>query len=234
MYQNRYHPVTIEARHLIGEGVIGRPTSCEARMVTSQVKFRDPGHWLFDRDRSGGGILSWLGCHYIDMLRVLMGDEVTEVSAILDTLSGENIDVEDVGSLSLRFGRGAIGSLQVGYQLSLSKGGYMGPNYDSYMAVRGTEGRIFWDPVHKPPRLNVESATREWASAPVRTLEYSLPVVDAYGGAYGVGFIEQFVRSTRGEGEPPATGTDAMRVARVVEAAYESNRTGQRIQLSST
>jgi predicted dehydrogenase len=231
MYQNRFHPASVDARRMVCDGVIGRPTSCEARMITSQVRFRDPGHWLFDAALSGGGILSWLGCHYIDLLCVLMGDEVAEVSAIVDTLSGEDIDVEDVGSVSLRFRSGAIGSLQVGYQLVFSKEGYMGPNYDAYMAVRGTAGRIWWNPVERPPVLHAESVSEAWSAAPARSQEYNLPQVDAYGGAYGVAYVERFVRSTYGDGEPPATGADALHVARVVEAAYESSRTGRRIRL---
>ena len=61
-------------------------------MVTSQVKFRNPKHWLFDRSISGGGILSWLGCHYIDLLCYIMAADITSVSAVVDTLSGEDID----------------------------------------------------------------------------------------------------------------------------------------------
>jgi len=95
-------------------------------MVTSQVKSRNPKHWLFDRSISGGGILSWLGGHYIDLLCYVMDADIVSVSAVVDTLSGEDIDVEDVASLSFRFSNGALGRLQAGYQLSISGAGYMG------------------------------------------------------------------------------------------------------------
>ena len=45
----------------------------EARMVTSQVRYRDPAHWLFQRATAGSGILSWLACHYLDLLCYLLG-----------------------------------------------------------------------------------------------------------------------------------------------------------------
>ena len=231
MYQNRYHPVSREAHRLVQSGVIGRSTTCEARLITSQVRFRDPSHWLFDKKRSGGGILSWLGCHYIDLLCHVLGDDIVEVSAIVDTLSGEGIDVEDVASLSFRFRSGALGSLQAGYQLAMSKAGYIGPNYDSYIGFRGTEGRLFWSPVDKPPKLRVESATEAWKDAPARTLKYTLPEVDCYGGAFGIAFLERFLKSTQGDGDPPASGRDALKVARVIEAAYESSDTGKRIKV---
>ncbi|MDE2998716.1 MAG: Gfo/Idh/MocA family oxidoreductase [Gemmatimonadota bacterium] len=233
MYQNRYHPVAREARRLVADGVIGRVTGCEARMITSQVRFRNPGHWLFDCRQAGGGILSWLGCHYIDLLRYVLDDDVVEVSAIADTLSGEDIDVEDVASLALRFGKGAIGSLHAGYQLAMSIPGYSGATYDTYVGFRGTEGRVYWNPVDRPPVLHAESTTVGWRSSPVRSFHYALPELDCYGGAFGLAFLERFLYSVNGDGEPPATGEDALRVARIIEAAYASSETGRRIEITS-
>ncbi|MCZ6636168.1 MAG: Gfo/Idh/MocA family oxidoreductase, partial [bacterium] len=231
MYQNRYHPITQDARNLVQKGVIGKITACEARMVTSQVKFRNPEHWLFDKEKSGGGILSWLGCHYIDLLCYVTGDDIVAVSALVDTLSGESIDVEDVASVSFRFQSGALGSLQAGYQLAMSKSGYIGPNYDSYIAFRGTAGRIFWNPSGKEHLLYVESAHPDWAGAPQRTQTYNLPEIDAYGGAYGVAFLEDFLDAALGNGTAPATGEDALKVAHIVEAAYASSQSGTRVNL---
>lgn len=200
-------------------------------MVTSQVKFRNPEHWLFSKERAGGGILSWLGCHYIDLLSYVTGEDIVSVSAIVDTLSGEAINVEDVASVSFRFQGGAIGSLQAGYQLAMSKSGYIGPNYDSYVGFRGTEGRMFWEPSGKQHRLHVESARSDWRGSPVRTLAYTLPALDAYGGAYGVAFLEDFIDAALEDGAPPTRGEDALKVARIVEAAYASSASGNRVDL---
>ncbi|MDA0747395.1 MAG: Gfo/Idh/MocA family oxidoreductase [bacterium] len=232
MYQNRYHPVSQDARRLVQEGILGRATSCEARLVTSQVKFRNPSHWLFDRSKSGGGILSWLGCHYLDLLSYVLGERIVEVSAMVDTLSGEDIDVEDVASLSFRFENGTLGSLQAGYELAMSNAGYLGPNYDSYMGFRGSGGRVYWNPIAQPPELYAESANPEWGSAPARKFQYTLPTAEGYGGASGLAFLERFLRSTQGDGAPPASGADALRVARLIEAAYESSKTGRHVRLS--
>ena len=200
-------------------------------MVTSQVRFRNPEHWLFNREVAGGGILSWLGCHHFDLLQYVLDDDVVSVSAMVDTLSGEEIDVEDVASVTLRFRSGALGSLQAGYQLAMSMEGYAGANYDTYVGFRGTEGRVYWNPTDQPPRLQAESSRADWSSAPERTFAFTLPGAEGYGGAYGRAFMERFLRAARGEGEPPATGEDALRVARIVEAAYESSATGRRVDL---
>ena len=233
MYQNRYHPAVREARRLIQGGAIGRVMACESRMVTSQVKFRDPQHWLFDRSISGGGILSWLGCHHIDLLCYVMDADIVAVSAIVDTLSGEAIDVEDVASASFRFSNGALGSLQAGYHLAISGAGYMGPSYDTYMGFRGDMGRVFWTPSGGPSEVHLESVAQGWHTASRRTFDYALPQVDAYGGAYGVAFLDDFIQSVLDNGTPPASGEDALKVAKITEAAYRSNATGQRVEVKN-
>lgn len=231
MYQNRYHPITQEARRLIFEGAVGEVTTCELRMVTSQVRFRDPGHWLFDKAVSGGGILSWLGCHYLDLLRYLLGDEAVSVSAMVDTRSGEAIDVEDVASMTVRFSRGAIGSLQAGYQLPISGAGYMGPSYDSYISIRGTHGHLIWRPSNDPPQLEVTSVAPGWEMAPVRTFDFTVADNDAYGGVYGVAFLDGFIDAATKGGAPPASGSDALEVGKIVEAAYQSSEEKRHIDI---
>jgi predicted dehydrogenase len=232
MYQNRFHPLSQEARRIVQSGTIGRVTGCEARLITSQVQFRNPDHWLFEKDVAGGGILSWLGCHYLDLLRYVTGAEITDVSAFVGTLSGESIDVEDVATVSLRFDGGFLGSLQAGYQLALSRSGYMGPNYETYMSVRGTEGRVVWEPSSGDVKLLAEST--QWTDSPSRVVTFSLPTVDAYGGSYGLAFVDQFIASTTSqEIDPPADGTDALQIAKVIEAAYISSESGEHKHLSS-
>jgi predicted dehydrogenase len=230
MYQNRLHPLTQEARRIVQSGAIGRITGCEARLITSQVRFRNPDHWLFKKDVAGGGILSWLGCHYLDLLRYVTGSEIICVSAMVETLSGEAIDVEDVATVSLKFDGGFVGSLQAGYQLSLSRSGYMGPNYETYMSIRGTDGRVVWEPSSGKAKLLAEST--QWANAPSREVSFALPSVDAYGGAYGLAFVDQFLEATENQGvATPADGIDALQIARVIEGAYESSATGRHVTL---
>lgn len=231
-YQNRYNPVSQDIRRLVREGALGRIMAVELRLITSQVKFRNPRHWLFDRKLAGGGMLSWLGCHYLDLIRYLLDDEITAVSAMADTLSGEAIDVEDVACLSLRFGRGALGTLQCGYMLPVSRSGYTGATYDSFIGIRGTLGRIAWRPFEREATgLHIESVAPGWEAAPGRVIQYDFAKSDAYGGAFGLEFVQDFVKAAQTGGAPPATGQDALRVMQVIDAAYESSRTGRRIDV---
>src|SRR5712692_9036615 len=109
-YLNRWSPAVRQVRELFRAGAIGQLTSVELRMVTTQVGMRNPGSWLFRREAAGGGVLPWLGCHWLDALRFVTGEEIVRVQAELATLSGEAIDVEDVAAISFRTAGGAVGS----------------------------------------------------------------------------------------------------------------------------
>lgn len=231
-YTNRHSPVTLKARSFVQHGLIGPLMSVEMRMVTTQVKKRDPNHWLFNEAYSGGGILAWLGCHFIDMMRFVTGEEIVSVSAEVNTRSGEDIDVEDVATLSVRFQSGAVGSLHAGYIMALSGEGYFntGGN-DIYNGFNGQKGRIFWDPMAAPLRIHVETTVEEWKSAPVRDYEFIAAESPAYGGVSGEEFVRDFIRAGQGEDTLPASGRDALQAARIIDAAYESSRTGRRIEV---
>jgi predicted dehydrogenase len=227
-YQNRYHPIVREARAIVGQGLLGPLVAVEMRMLTTQVRFRDPSHWLFQREISGGGILSWLGCHDLDMLRYVAQDEIVSVAAEVATRSGEPIDVEDVAVLALRFASGALGSLHIAYTLALHGGGYHNPGgYDNYIGFHGRAGRLYWS--NAAPRLHVESTDPSWEATPSRTLDFTLPESPAYGGKHGEQFVRDFILACQGSGSLPASGRDALQVARMVDAAYESSRDGRRV-----
>lgn len=231
-YQNRYNPMIREAREIVGQGLLGPLMSIEMRMLTTQVQYRNPEGWLFRHEYAGSGILAWLGCHYIDMLRYITHDEIVSVSAEVATRSGEDIDVEDIATLSFRLCSGAIGSLHAGYTLALSGSKYPNqPSYDTYVGVNGQNGRIHWASPGVAEHMRVETAQDSWAAAPQREFDYTLGQSPAYGGIAGEEFIRDFIRAGQGEGTPPASGRDALQVARIIDAALESSQTGRRVEV---
>jgi predicted dehydrogenase len=231
-YPWRCHPAARDLSALVRGGLLGRLLATEARMVTSQVRYRDPSHWLFSREHGGGGILHWLGCHFLDLLRFLTGEEVTHVSALTGTLNGFPLEVEDTASVSMRWNSGAIGSFTAGYHLPRSTAGYSGAAYDTYLAARGLEGRFHWRPTHAEEAVYVESTHPDWATAPEREFRYRLEPTEAYGGAYGLEFVRHFIHAAREGRSPIAGGTDALRVLEWVEAAYLSARTQTTVPLT--
>jgi len=231
LYVRRAHPCVFAARQLVQSGALGPLLTLESRFLTTQVRHRQPDSWLFRRRFSGGGILLWLGCHCLDLLHYISGEEIVEVGALLATRSGEAIDVDDSVALAFRFNSGAIGTFHAGYTLAFSGAGYVNQaGYDAYLGFNGRSGRVVWPDLS--PRLHLECAAPEGQS-PVREQTFALPASSSYGGHGGEAFFRQFFAAMNGRARPPATLADAARTARLVAAAEESSRTGRFVRVAA-
>ena len=229
-YLNRGTPAMNQIRTMVQGGAIGKLMSVEVRMVTTQVQFRDPSHWLFKKDKVGGGILAWLGCHWLDMVRYVTGDDYAQVSAQLATLSGEAITVEDTAAVSFRLSSGAVGTMHAGYMLAVGKMGYRGGGYDIALNLRGTEGSILFhrDSVDHP--LVLESVASGWRAAQRRTFEFVAPPSRGYGGVAGLDFFRSYLATPPGKASP-ADAVDALRVLELLDGIYESAETGRSVDI---
>ena len=227
MFQNRYQPKIADARRSIQSGAVGRIMAAEARMVTSQVRYRNPDHWLFKKGTGGSGILGWLGCHHIDLLCHIMDDRIAEVSAFVANQSPEKLEVEDTAMLSLRFESGVLGSMHAGYHLAGSGSGYHGASYDSFMAFRGTDGyaRIQMEDSH----YQLFSMAPGWQTGGLRELSFMPPDSQAYGGLGGEIFVDEFLAAARAGRPAPIPIEAGVHVMDVIEAALESSETGRAV-----
>ena len=69
---------------------------------------RVPDHYLFRRDISRGGMLEWLGCHWIDLMHYITGQPIASVMAMTGRQTTTEIDVEDTATCLLKFGNGYV------------------------------------------------------------------------------------------------------------------------------
>ena len=233
-YQTRSYPVFRKMRSVLREGLLGELMSVEVRALYTQVKDRNPRHWLFNKAQAGGGVVSWLGCHDLDRIRFITGEDYATVFAQVATRSGEDIDVEDMASLSLTLESGTLVSMHLGYVLGQSGSGYHNPaGNDVYLGVNGRLGRMYVTGIGlgEASRLYVETLHPAWNAAPKRAFEFTIADSPAYCGVAGENFIRSFVHAAQGRAEPLTTGEDALHVARVMDAAYASSETGRRIAL---
>lgn len=119
---------------------------------------------------------------------------------------------------------GAVGTLNAGYLL---------PEYDTTVAVYGTEGQADWDPSERDAEarnpLTLTRTADEPRSAPTRRRVYEFEDTPGYGGAVGLDYFEAYLRA-REEGLSEtmvASLADGREVLAVLDAAYESARTGE-------
>ena len=217
-YVRKFSPSFVLMKQLVEEGIIGDLLAAETSFLTSTVKSRNPNHWFFMKEMNGGGILSWLGCHFIDVFRFVSGSEAVEVNAMLETRSPFDIDVEDFASVSIRYDNRMIATLHTGYvggnRLDIGFQGSLGS-----MRISGNEFE-----------LHVESSHPSWSIAPKRTFTFTKDdSVPGYGGAIGVTTIQTFINAFRAGGPPAFVPDDALRVLEVIDAAHRSSDEGRAV-----
>ncbi len=222
------HPVPREIKRLIDAGVLGRLVDIEARLVTLQVGpgMREPDHWMYRGTHEGGGILHMEGGHWLTLFRLFSGAEVKSVTALCKPVIGAiRDDLEEVATVALEFENGVHACLHMGYLLP-----GVGPRNDTYFGLRGTLGTVTW-PSSGEGEITVVSATPDWAAAPTRTLRMTLTPRPVYADQWGYEFAAAFIRAIREGSRPPVNIDDAYQVLRIIDASYESSRSGRRVEL---
>jgi predicted dehydrogenase len=218
-FANRIRADMRDAHRIVRDGGIGDLYAVQATQVDDQTRIwakKDGHNWTFERRLAGGGHLSWLGIHTLDLLRYLSGDEFAEIGAMAPVVGGSTIDVEDLAMLNIRFASGAHGSLFCGYLMD-RKGHSSVTLYGSAGFVRinaAERGRVEWRRVSARGGEPID-----------RTFEYS-----TRGGGY-TPWVERVLEACLGRTELPATAADGLAALRAVHAAYQSAATRSTVVL---
>lgn len=217
-YTWRGHPIARDLRERAAAGFFGTVRAVDLRFVASKLATRPIGHYLFDQAASRGGILQWLGVHWIDLLPWLLDDPIDRVNASMRRGTAA-VDVEDGATLQFELDSGAHGTLTTGYYLRDGR-------YDTAVTVYGERGRCSWDPMGPTFGFDGETTVAldsdDWPSTPHREIVHSYEATPGYGGRWGLEFFEQFLAACTGETVVLAGLPEAVDVLRVLDAAYAS------------
>ncbi|MCX6377852.1 MAG: Gfo/Idh/MocA family oxidoreductase [Armatimonadetes bacterium] len=130
-FNYRFIPAIMRARQLVEEGFLGDLYTFRAAYLhAGYIDPARPYSWRLDMRRSGGGAISDLGAHVIDLIRFLTaGDaaapragEITQIQANLQTVIKERkdpktgemrpVEVDDMAFAMCEMAGGAIGTLE--------------------------------------------------------------------------------------------------------------------------
>ena len=231
-YMYRFNPAMQQLKSFVEEGIFGRPLSVEARHVTTQVRpgaSRDPRHFMFTNREEGGGILHMLACHNVEVMRFLMGCEATTVQAMVGRPVGYmDKPLEDLAIVAFEYENGAYGSLHAGYLAPEAA------DRDVALIYRGLDGVASCSHVeHNPTTLAVTSTTPAWSGAHERHFSFTLEPFHGYGNArWHHDWLQDYIRAIKQDEQPALTVDDALHVLQCIDAAYESARTGRRVEIS--
>ncbi len=212
----------MQIRALIEDGLLGNLVSAEIWHQSRNVHLRGSEQWMFQRDQTGGGMVHWLGVHWIDQMLFLNGGELTDLSAMLD-MRADGIDVENTATITLRFADRMIGSIACGYVLD-------GTPDQVSMRIHGDKVRSSGRTTIRKSRCTPPTtAGNRRRSAP----SAQLSPFAGYGGAMGRAHMDDFLAAARGEAPIGNGARDILRVLRILDAIQESDCTGCRVSLET-
>jgi predicted dehydrogenase len=211
---NRLHPAVREARRLIKSGALGRLYGVEIHILADQTRLKRENYrkqWYCVKARAGGGHLSWLGIHWLDLTLFMTELKVEQVAGFTGNVGKQPIDIEDSACLALRFDKGIGGTMTSGY--------YLDKGYQQHIQVWGESGWL------RLPHLQEDRL--EWYS----TVDTKEPKVQEYKAAKGdrgyPPFVRAAVRAAAGLDDAPITPEEGLHVLKTIFAAYRAAQTGK-------
>jgi UDP-N-acetyl-2-amino-2-deoxyglucuronate dehydrogenase len=221
-FQDRCTPALREARDAIVGGRLGRVLLVDARVKWYRApEYYQSAAWRGTPSLDGGGALINQGIHTADLLLYLLGD-VTDVQASAATVL-HAINVEDTLVASMTFASGALGTFQATTAAW--------PGSPRHVEITGSEGTLTiehdriagWDlKSGREEGTTLTSATRSASTAVVADATPHRRVV------------EDFVAALREQRRPACDGREGRRSVALVEALYESARTGKRTAVAAS
>ncbi|EDL57005.1 Gfo/Idh/MocA family protein [Gimesia maris] len=207
---NRTNPEIQFARSLIQGGSLGKIYGVEMTLLADQTRLKSPAYqksWYAHKDQAGGGFLSWLGIHWLDLSMYLTESFITDVAGFTALVGGEPIDVEDSAALSFRYAAGFLGTLTAGY--------YMKQGYQSMIKIWGSKGWLEMLPFEERPL--------EW------TLNHNGKTLKFDKSTEPRGYtpaVEKAVLAVAHDQPPLLTSRESLRIIRTIYAFYEAARSG--------
>jgi len=216
-FNHRHHPALWRAQQMAQSGKIGPLMSIRAAYGHGGRPGYDQ-EWRGDPELAGGGELLDQGVHVIDLCRWFMGDFV-QVSGMLGTWFWQVAPLEDNGFALLRTAQGQVAQVHTSWTQWKNLFRFEIFGRDGFLLVNGLGGSY-----------GVETLTlgkRRPESGPPLMETWEFPGPDISWQAEW----EEFKKAIQEGRQPLGNGHDGYQAARVIDAIYESSKTGRVVEL---
>jgi len=219
-FELRFHPAHLLAKDLVSQGKLGRVRLLQGHWGRGERG--EPEHlprsglrgWWEDPVAMGGGsVIMGLGVHVFDLVRFVMEQEITEVSAMTDGQTDAQ-PLEHIASMALRLEDGTIANVSCGRML---------PDTLNNFTVYGTDGRFTGTATVWEARMGSAEVVSETVN---QTEEWEYDYLANF-----VAELSDFHSALKEDREPAATGTDGLRSTEVNSAVIESAKTGRAVKI---
>ncbi len=192
-----------------------------------------PGDWRGHKEHGGGMILDW-GVHLIDqMLGIANDQKITKIYCRCDHLTNDEVD--DGFKLDIFFERGLVGHIEVCTRNFISLPRFLMAGMDGTALIQSWKSNAHivlcktWEENDVKPVVTAAGLTKTMAPRDEKTtVNYDItpPESDVHD------FYRNLVKAIDGEEEQIVTHKQLMRVMKVMEAAFESDRVGAPIEFN--
>ncbi|GIF42278.1 Gfo/Idh/MocA family protein [Actinoplanes xinjiangensis] len=232
LFQRRFWPAAADIRAAIDDGRMGPPIcgGVVARLNRGADYYRaEP--WRGRRATEGGGVLMTQVIHHIDLLQWFMGPARRVTGRCANLAHQDVIEVEDTAAALIEFSSGAVATVQAGttFQPGLGVQVWVGDARGRTASVMEFPEGVGFTDVRTLP--GEETFAGGYVAG--RPFDLALSEIHEHLAPYHARQIADFVAALRADREPAVTGRDALRSLAIVEAVYESSRTGSAVELPS-
>jgi predicted dehydrogenase len=217
-----FTPKYVRLKQLADEGALGKV------YMVKQAEKHDGPHaaWFWDVKLSGGGVTLDMGCHAFEFFRWMLGKpQVLSVYADMGThVHRKRTRGDDNSIIIVKFAGDATGVAEESWA---KKGGM-----DDCAEVYGSEGVAYADVLMGSSILTYSSRGYGYAVEKAGTTQgWTFTMFEEI---WNYGFPQEmahFVDCVKHDKRPLETGEDGRAVLEIIFAAYESARTGRKVEL---
>lgn len=218
-HNQRFVPSHQKAKEMIAGGKLGKIYSFRTSFGHSgpegwSIDGKDS--WFFKRDQAVIGAMGDLGVHKADVIRFVLGEEISEVAAFVETSAKQQTNVEDTAVCILRTESGIVGTLAASWSYVKE---------DNSTVIYGEKGvlRLEDDPLYSLMFHHIDGRTETFQLEQIQSNES--------GGQHDSRVIRTFIDSMINDTAPPITGIEGLKSLKVILAAMESHATKKIIRL---
>jgi predicted dehydrogenase len=235
-HEFRENPIFAAVRDGVRSGRFGRLAFCQVWQLMNLAPWDEPTAW---RAQMANRILLEGGVHLVDLLVTIYGEPPTAVYARHSAGFHEQQDADAVHLVTLEFPGGRLGQITID-RLCPAGTRYIEVRADCEQAsLRASFGgrmtlQLGMKRAERPgARLDLGAGGLAWAErGTARTRLARNPRDGAVVGTARL--LRSFVDALEHGQEPSPNAAEARAVLAVIEAAYESGRTGERVELDAS
>ncbi|MGI5817153.1 MAG: Gfo/Idh/MocA family protein [Armatimonadota bacterium] len=224
-FMMRFHACHTMMREMVAAGELGTPVLGRGELTCWYPPIE--GAFRQSQELGGGGSLIDMGNHCIDLLEFILGSKVARVACFTEHLV-QDYETEDTAVVTLHFENGAVGIVDALFNVPDAAARNMLELYGSggSMVTQGTIGQGSTGSITAVIEGDAGDYDAQQARGGAAEQIIEPDVVNMYEAA-----IEGFCAAIANDTEPPVPGEDGLWSHRVIDACYESARTGRVVTL---